>query len=153
MAGDASGKTLSLLDALDKSFTSSGSPDSSFLLKTPETPHGSQNGIQSQQSSITDYFEPGSSSKKNTTAELLRAAQARAAGVVSAGWFFTLCSAGDADKHVSATVDAGFLSSSLGPTPKRGGAGGFNLNYDQDTPLRVIDVGGPDQERRCGLSQ
>lgn len=87
MAGDASGKTLSLLDALDKSFTSSGSPDSSFLLNTPETPHGSQNGSQTQQSSITDYFEPGSSSKKNTTAELLRAAQARAAGVASAGWF------------------------------------------------------------------
>ena len=87
MAGDASGKTLSLLDALDKSFTLSGSPDSSFILKTPETPHGSQNGIQSQQSSITDYFEPGSSSKKNTTVELLRAAQARAAGVAPAGWF------------------------------------------------------------------
>lgn len=87
MAGDASGKTLSLLDALDQSFTSSGSPDSSLVLTTPETPHGSQNGIQSQQSSITQYFEPASSSKKNTTAELLRAAQARAAGVASAGWF------------------------------------------------------------------
>jgi len=87
MAGDASGKTLSLLDALDQSFTSSGSPDSSLVLANPETPHGSQNGIRSQQSSITQYFEPGSSSKKNSNADLLRAAQARAAGVASAGWF------------------------------------------------------------------
>ena len=29
-----------------------------------------------------------------------------------------------------------------------GGASGFCLNYDATTPLRSVDMGGPDQEQR-----
>jgi hypothetical protein len=37
------------------------------------------------------------------------------------------------------------------PSPSRsstGLQGDFNLNYDQDTPVKTIDVGGPDQEEK-----
>ena len=27
--------------------------------------------------------------------------------------------------------------------------GGFRLNYDEAAPIRLVDVGGPEQERRC----
>jgi hypothetical protein len=30
-----------------------------------------------------------------------------------------------------------------------GGAGGFNLHYDDSAPLRAVDVGGANQEQRC----
>lgn len=36
----------------------------------------------------------------------------------------------------------------LGKPGSGGGAGGFCLNYDATTPLRSIDMGGPDQEQR-----
>ena len=36
----------------------------------------------------------------------------------------------------------------LGKPGSGGGASGFNLNYDAVTPLRSVDVGGPDQEQR-----
>ncbi|KAJ6490225.1 SNF2 family DNA-dependent ATPase [Mycena vitilis] len=45
-----------------------------------------------------------------------------------------------------ALADASFLSSSLSSSPIV--AGGFQLNYDQETPLRAIDIGGPDQAER-----
>jgi len=32
---------------------------------------------------------------------------------------------------------------------KTAGPGGFRLNYDKETPLRQIDLGGPDQQQRC----
>ncbi|KAG7452506.1 uncharacterized protein BT62DRAFT_879840 [Guyanagaster necrorhizus] len=47
-----------------------------------------------------------------------------------------------------AVAHADFLSSSLGRRSIGGGAGGFNLNYDVATPIRSIDVGGPDQQQR-----
>jgi hypothetical protein len=43
-------------------------------------------------------------------------------------------------------ADASFLSSSLSSSPVV--AGGFQLNYDQETPLRAIDIGGHDQEEK-----
>ncbi|KAK0450917.1 SNF2 family DNA-dependent ATPase [Armillaria borealis] len=47
-------------------------------------------------------------------------------------------------------ADAEFLSSSMGPSRRSigGGAGGFGLNYDDATPIRSIDVGGPDQQQK-----
>jgi hypothetical protein len=45
-----------------------------------------------------------------------------------------------------AMADASFLSSSLSSSPVV--AGGFQLNYDQETPLRAIDIGGHDQEEK-----
>ncbi|KAJ7662894.1 SNF2 family N-terminal domain-containing protein [Mycena rosella] len=44
-------------------------------------------------------------------------------------------------------ADASFLSSSLSSSPQIAG-GGFQLNYDRDTPIRAIDVGGNDQAER-----
>jgi hypothetical protein len=37
------------------------------------------------------------------------------------------------------------------PIPSRRAAGDFNIHYDTETPLRPIDIGGPDQEQRCVL--
>ena len=34
---------------------------------------------------------------------------------------------------------------------KPAGPGGFRLNYDTETPLRQIDLGGPDQQQRCAI--
>lgn len=34
------------------------------------------------------------------------------------------------------------------PARRGGGASGFNLNYDIETPLRAIDFGGPDHGQR-----
>ncbi|KAJ7131709.1 SNF2 family DNA-dependent ATPase [Mycena crocata] len=48
--------------------------------------------------------------------------------------------------HLGAVSDASFLSSSFTSSPHV--AGGFQLNYDQETPLRAIDIGGHDQQER-----
>lgn len=47
-------------------------------------------------------------------------------------------------------ADAEFLSSSTGSSRRSvgGGAGGFSLHYDDATPIRSIDVGGPDQQQK-----
>ncbi|KAJ6615353.1 SNF2 family N-terminal domain-containing protein [Mycena sp. CBHHK59/15] len=45
-----------------------------------------------------------------------------------------------------AIADAQFLSSSFRSSPQV--AGGFALNYDRETPVRAIDVGGADQQER-----
>ena len=54
------------------------------------------------------------------------------------------------DSLVYVTVaDAEFLADAF--VSRAGGrkvAGGFSLNYDVETPIRPIDVGGPDQEQR-----
>lgn len=42
---------------------------------------------------------------------------------------------------------AEFLANSLASGSKLPAAP-FNLNYDQESPIRQIDVGGPDQEQR-----
>ncbi|KAJ6542826.1 SNF2 family N-terminal domain-containing protein [Mycena capillaripes] len=42
--------------------------------------------------------------------------------------------------------DASFLSSSFSSSPMA--AGGFQLNYDHETPVRAIDIGGHDQEEK-----
>ncbi|KAK6977040.1 SNF2 family DNA-dependent ATPase [Favolaschia claudopus] len=82
------------------------------------------------QNSNTPTPEPsGSNSKKRARVlDLARQVQERTLG-----------------EH-GALVDASFLSSSLGSSPAAGG--GFALNYDRETPLRAIDVGGHDQEQK-----
>ena len=45
---------------------------------------------------------------------------------------------------------AEFLASSLASGSKLPAAP-FGLNYDQESPIRQIDVGGPDQEQRYVL--
>ncbi|KAK0210806.1 SNF2 family DNA-dependent ATPase [Desarmillaria ectypa] len=46
-------------------------------------------------------------------------------------------------------ADAEFLSSSMGSRRSiGGGAGGFSLNYDDEAPIRSIDVGGHDQQQK-----
>lgn len=35
-----------------------------------------------------------------------------------------------------------------GAPKANGSTGGFNLNYDVNTPVRAIDVGGPDQAQK-----
>jgi len=38
------------------------------------------------------------------------------------------------------------------PAKRGGGASGFGLNYDHETPLRAIDFGGADQGQRFDFS-
>jgi hypothetical protein len=45
-----------------------------------------------------------------------------------------------------AVPDASFLSSSFSSSPQV--PGGFQLNYDRETPLRAIDLGGDDQQEK-----
>ncbi|KAK0228592.1 SNF2 family DNA-dependent ATPase [Armillaria fumosa] len=47
-------------------------------------------------------------------------------------------------------ANAEFLSYSTGSSRRSigGGAGGFSLHYDDATPIRSIDVGGPDQQQK-----
>ncbi|KAF7373229.1 SNF2 family DNA-dependent ATPase [Mycena sanguinolenta] len=82
------------------------------------------------QNSNTPPAEPGGSNlrKRARTVELARKVQER------------LMSQSDA------IADASFLSSSLSSSPMA--AGGFGLNYDSETPIRAIDVGGHDQEEK-----
>ncbi|KAF8921264.1 SNF2 family N-terminal domain-containing protein [Mucidula mucida] len=47
-------------------------------------------------------------------------------------------------------TDADFLTSALSHSKRAGGptAGGFKINYDQETPVRAIDIGGADQAQK-----
>ncbi|KAJ7468732.1 SNF2 family DNA-dependent ATPase [Mycena latifolia] len=82
------------------------------------------------QNSNTPNAEPGGSNlkKRARAVDIARQVQEKSLG------------------HSDAIADASFLSSSLSSSPMV--AGGFQLNYDRDTPLRAIDVGGYDQEQR-----
>ncbi|CAA7262708.1 unnamed protein product [Cyclocybe aegerita] len=50
--------------------------------------------------------------------------------------------------EISVAAAAPFMTQSLASLGNAGRGGGFKLNYDVETPLRAIDVGGPDQEQR-----
>ncbi|KAJ7145709.1 SNF2 family N-terminal domain-containing protein [Mycena epipterygia] len=82
------------------------------------------------QTSNTPNAEQGGSNlkKRARTLEIARQAQAKSLA------------------HSPAMTDASFLSSSFTSSPIV--AGGFQLNYDQETPLRSIDIGGHDQQER-----
>ncbi|KAJ7024175.1 SNF2 family DNA-dependent ATPase [Mycena alexandri] len=82
------------------------------------------------QDSNTPHPEAGGSNLKRRARPLDLARQVQAKSLGDSG----------------AIADAGFLSSSLNSSPMV--AGGFQLNYDQDTPVRAIDIGGHDQEER-----
>ncbi|KAF8958574.1 SNF2 family N-terminal domain-containing protein [Flammula alnicola] len=122
---------LSLLDALDQSFMpseSTSSPEpSSNIADTPLR----RNLLQTP--NLKDYFDavPGSS-QKGMALEALRAARR----IQDAG-------------RSTADNDVEFLASALASSSRMvGAAPEFRLNYDQETPVRAIDVGGPDQEQR-----
>ncbi|KJA22647.1 hypothetical protein HYPSUDRAFT_87246 [Hypholoma sublateritium FD-334 SS-4] len=121
MGVDAPKKPFSLLDALDQTFMEedqSPSPD-------PQPSNGAQ------APNLKDYFEvQPRSSKKPRNLETLRASQ-RSQGLGQS----------------AAENAAEFLASSLASGSKLPAAP-FGLNYDQESPIRQIDVGGPDQEQR-----
>lgn len=150
MKNDASKKQTSLLDALDRSFSLSDSPVEQTQLDTPTTPPHGQN-------TIDHYFEVASSSSKDSNVkgqlrkarEIHDAEQRNAAGAK----FYIRVALGPRTQAVTPallnTTDYVGSSSQLAPPARRGGsASGFGLYYDQETPLRAIDYGGPDQGRR-----
>ncbi|KAJ7156150.1 SNF2 family DNA-dependent ATPase [Mycena filopes] len=97
------------------------SPDASNSSPARRTPLADSN---------TPNAEAGGSNlkKRARTLDLARQVQAKSLG------------------DSGATADASFLSSSLNSSPVV--AGGFQLNYDQNTPLRAVDIGGHDQEEK-----
>ncbi|KAF8809842.1 SNF2 family DNA-dependent ATPase [Phlegmacium glaucopus] len=131
MKGDVLRKQTSLLDALDQSFPLSDSPAGPTQLGTPITPVR-------RQRTIDHYFEAGSSSSKNSNIQ----EQLRIARRVH-----------DAEQSNAAAslINSDYLATSMESAPparRGGGASGFGLNYDHETPLRAIDFGGPDQGQR-----
>ncbi|KAF8153937.1 SNF2 family DNA-dependent ATPase [Crassisporium funariophilum] len=125
MDSDVAKKTTSLLDALD----------ASFMSPAHSTPGASQDtllkgNLLQTPNTLDQYFQPDSSSSRRASArEALRNAQRTQVAEIL-----------DADN------DADLLASSF----DRSGTGGsgFRLRYDHDTPIRAIDVGGPDQQQK-----
>ncbi|KAJ7762016.1 SNF2 family DNA-dependent ATPase [Mycena maculata] len=107
-----------ILDAL---LASSSTPDASLGTPAQRLPLQNLN---------TPNAEAGGSNlkKRARTLDIARQLQAKSLG------------------HSGAIADASFLSSSFSSSPHV--AGGFQLNYDQETPIRSIDIGGPDQQER-----
>ncbi|RDB23958.1 putative ATP-dependent helicase C23E6.02 [Hypsizygus marmoreus] len=127
MASGASTKYSSLLDALDSSFSCPGVSDAKppSNLKPPAT--------------LDAFFQPrgSSSAKAGSSQDVSRALeQARASQRQSL--------AGSS----SAAGDGNFLASALARSPAKQNVSGFRLNYDHETPIRSIDLGGPDQQQR-----
>ncbi|PPQ94269.1 hypothetical protein CVT25_004926 [Psilocybe cyanescens] len=126
MDGNAPKKPLSILDALDQSF---------LLTETSPNNHGTplnRNPLQ------TPKFEAGASSAKKIAAtEALRNAQRSQQA-----------------SQTNGDNDASFLASIVSsPGPQAGPSRpDFRIHYDQETPLRSIDVGGPDQQKRRVLT-
>ncbi|KAE9403438.1 hypothetical protein BT96DRAFT_1016994 [Gymnopus androsaceus JB14] len=122
MASNNLGRGSRLLDALDSSMSPAPA------IATPRTPLNALN---------TAAATPTSSQKPNK--EVLR--EARAAQ----------------QKEMRLTQAEGDAQLIMGPTPAStpkvagsqiAGGGGFGLNYDDETPVRAIDIGGPDQQLR-----
>ncbi|KAJ7085372.1 SNF2 family DNA-dependent ATPase [Mycena belliarum] len=97
-----------------------------------DAPYGTpkRSPLQNSNTPPANALEPGGSSLKKRGRALDIARQVQEKSLGSSG----------------AIVDAGFLSSSLSSSPRM--AGGFQLNYDQETPVRAIDIGGHDQEQK-----
>jgi hypothetical protein len=119
---------------MDKPSSSQPSRILDALLVAEDTsrdgPHGTPNRIPLQNSNSPVLPEAGSSNLKKRARTLDLARQVQEKLMSQSG----------------ATADASFLSSSLSSSPAA--HGGFQLNYDADTPIRAIDVGGHDQEER-----
>ncbi|TFK37535.1 SNF2 family DNA-dependent ATPase [Crucibulum laeve] len=131
MANNVSNKSSSLLDALDSSFLgSTGEEPEQF--SSQQTPPR-RNPLQNKSRAIPDYFEPNPISEARRELETARNMQR-------------------ISLNVAANNDADLLSGLHSQTPRKAsggiGGGGFRLNYDQETPLRSIDIGGPDQQQR-----
>ncbi|KAF8888452.1 SNF2 family N-terminal domain-containing protein [Gymnopilus junonius] len=123
MAASAPKKRSNVLDALDQNFLSStdAAMDTSPVSSTPL-----------QRDLLQTPNPTQGSSSKMAALEAFRASQATQ----------------DAGRMLAA-VDASYLVDSFVPSSSgRKVAGGFSLNYDMETPIRPIDVGGPDQEQR-----
>ncbi|KIM41993.1 hypothetical protein M413DRAFT_71424 [Hebeloma cylindrosporum] len=134
MAANASNKAISLLDALDQSFALPASPSSALPLEQSERSGTPLQRNLLQTPNLKHYFESGtSSSSKVRTLNDLRAAQKVQDSQRS-----------DQDDDVADLLVNGLPSGPL----KTAGPGGFRLNYDKETPLRQIDLGGPDQQQR-----
>ncbi|KAF9468325.1 SNF2 family DNA-dependent ATPase [Collybia nuda] len=121
MESNASKKSSSILDALDN--TLGPSSNSQLLFSTQERP----NSLNSN---------PGSHNVEasGSGSALERARAKQRSNLVG----------------LPSTVDGEFLSQSLTQKSPRSAArsSGFRLHYDQETPLRAIDLGGADQEQR-----
>ncbi|KAG5644268.1 hypothetical protein DXG03_008753 [Asterophora parasitica] len=125
MASNAPSKGSSLLDALDSSF-STQSPD------VKPNMSGASSSPLSQ--ALLSKVGGGSTQEIKQAFEMARATQRQSAA-----------------SALNQINDAAFLSSPMRRTPARQGmpgAGGFRINYDYETPLRAIDLGGPDQAQR-----
>ncbi|KAJ7325554.1 SNF2 family DNA-dependent ATPase [Mycena albidolilacea] len=119
---------------MDKPSSSQPSRILDALLVAADTsrdgPYGTPNRIPLQNSNSPVLPEAGGSNLKKRARTLDLARQVQEKLMLQSG----------------ATADASFLSSSLSSSPAA--LGGFQLNYDADTPIRAIDVGGHDQEER-----
>ena len=144
MKGNASKKQPSLLDALDQSFSLSDSPAAPTQLATKLV---ASNPALPLQNTIDHYFEPSSSSSDNSNVEeQLRIARevydARQMSVAS-GY----------RNHTPVLLNhAEYIADSRQFASRGAGLSSFNLNYDQETGLREIDRGGPDQEQKFDCS-
>ncbi|KAF9007048.1 SNF2 family DNA-dependent ATPase [Cyathus striatus] len=126
MINDATEASSSLLDALDRSYTSGQMQASPAALNTP---------IRNIASTfITDHFPPSEESSKRIALEAARARQRESVVPTTEG-------------DVEASLSQLF-SNSLSAPSSSAGVGGFRLHYDQETPLRSIDLGGADQEQK-----
>ncbi|KAF4611576.1 hypothetical protein D9613_003624 [Agrocybe pediades] len=134
MAPNTQKKSSSLLDALDQTFMRSSSP---APVQTPLQRDPLQ----------TPKPEAGSSSKKDALEMLMRAQAAQTAGMASREYLELLSIQ---DLKEKAESDLQFINSFVDTPQSLSGPlrGEFNLNYDKETPVRPIDVGGPDQEQR-----
>ncbi|KAF8176997.1 SNF2 family DNA-dependent ATPase [Pholiota molesta] len=123
-------KGSSLLDALDQSFM----PTEKVISPPESSPHYAETPLKRdplQAPNLRDHFNARAGSSKNLRdLEALRAAQRIQ----------------DSERSPEAEIAGGFIHSSLASGSKP--ATDFNLYYDKETPLRTIDVGGPDQEQR-----
>jgi hypothetical protein len=154
MAANASKKAISLLDALDRSFMPSSSSASPLPSEQVQGSHSTALKLNPLTPNLNQYFEAKSGySSQTKNIEDLRAAQKLHDSRQSATGGFESPLAAHVMSHslIIYIVDddvADLLLNGSGPL-KTAGPGGFRLNYDKETPLRQIDLGGPDQQQRC----
>jgi len=139
MAPNGQRKVSSLLDALDQTFMPSSSP------ATPTPPLQTQGNLR-------DFFAPtgGASSSKNAEKEALTRAQAlQKAGMFGAGELAETEPSFMA-KSKPTVGEAYFINDFANTSQSSNGPllGNFSIRYDDETPVRSIDVGGSDQEQR-----
>jgi len=143
---NASKKPSRLLDALDSSFLPSVVANSHVSpLERPLTGYP----LQTPQSSNAAAVASGSSPKKRAALNIARGvqgSQSMSTAASSASKYLRF-----KDRWCAHVLVAHFLSGAVGgrtPQMPSSSLGGFHLNYDHETPIRTIDVGGDDQQQR-----